>query len=232
MVLVGSHRLFDERGLCDHRLDAELRRLESEGKSALLVGDEGGIVGALAVADGVRPEAADAVRELRDAGLPVAVLSGDNQRTVRALAQGLGIEETHAELLPEDKVERLGRLQSAWGPTAMVGDGINDAPALAAATVGVAMGQRGTDAALETADVALMSEDLRLVPFALRLGASTRRTIRANIALALAVKTVVLVLGLAGHGSLWAAVAADMGASLLVIGNGLRLLRPREAAAS
>lgn len=230
VVLVGSHRLFDERGLCDHRLDAELLRLESEGKSALLVGDGAGVVGALAVADGLRPEAAGAIQELRSWGLPVAVLSGDNRRTVGALAQRLGIEEAHAELLPEDKVERLGRLQSAWGPTAMIGDGINDAPALAAATVGIAMGQRGTDVALETADVALMSEDLRLVPFALRLGAATRRTIRANIALSLAVKALVLALGLAGHGSLWAAVAADMGASLLVIANGLRLLRPREAA--
>jgi Cd2+/Zn2+-exporting ATPase len=229
VVLVGSHRLFDERGMCDHRLDADLVRLESEGKSALLVGDGAGVVGALAVADGLRPEAAGAIADLRAAGVPVAVLSGDNTRTVRALAERLGIEEAHAELLPEGKVEQLARLQSAWGPVAMVGDGINDAPALATATVGVAMGQRGTDAALETADVALMSEDLRLVPFALRLGVATRRTIRANIVLALAVKALVLGLGLAGYGSLWAAVGADMGASLLVIANGLRLLRPREA---
>jgi Cd2+/Zn2+-exporting ATPase len=232
-VLVGSHRLFDERGLCDHRLDAELCRLESEGKTAILVGSaHEGVLGAMAVTDGLRPEAVGAVEELRTLGLELAVLSGDNLRTVAALTARLGIGEAHADLLPEDKVERLGRLQSRWGPTAMIGDGINDAPALAAATVGVAMGERGTDVALETADVALMAEDLRLVPFALRLGAATRRTIRANVALSLAVKALVLGLGLAGYGSLWAAVGADMGASLLVIANGLRLLRPPAAVAA
>jgi Cd2+/Zn2+-exporting ATPase len=229
-VLVGSHRLFDERGLCDHRLDTDLKRLESEGKTAVLVGGPAGVLGALAVTDALRPEAVEAVRELRELGLELAVLSGDNARTVAALAGRLGIDHAHAELLPEDKVARLALLQAEWGPSAMIGDGINDAPALAAATVGVAMGQRGTDVALETADVALMSEDLRLVPFAVRLGGATRRTIRANIVLSLAVKAVVLGLGLAGFGTLWAAVGADMGASLLVIANGLRLLRPREAA--
>jgi len=225
-VLVGSHRLFDERALCDHRLDAELVRLEGEGKSAVLVGGrETGVLGALAVADALRPEAEAAVQALRAAGLELAVLSGDNRRTVDAVAARLGITEAHAELLPEDKVDRLAALQRRWGPTVMVGDGINDAPALAAASVGIAMGRRGTDVALETADVALLSEDLTLVPFALRLGIATRRTIRANVALALAVKAVVLAAGLLGYGSLWAAVGADMGASLLVIGNGLRLLR-------
>ena len=225
-VLVGSHRLFDERGLCDHRLDAELVRLEGEGKSAVLVGGgDTGVLGALAVADGLRPEAEAAVGALRADGFELAVLSGDNRRTVDAVAARLGIAEAHAELLPEDKVDRLAALQRRWGPTVMVGDGINDAPALATASVGIAMGRRGTDVALETADVALLSEDLTLVPFALRLGVATRRTIRANVALALAVKAIVLAAGLLGYGSLWAAVGADMGASLLVIGNGLRLLR-------
>jgi Cd2+/Zn2+-exporting ATPase len=225
-VLVGSHRLFDERGLCDHRLDAELVRLEGEGKSAVLVGGrDTGVLGALAVADGLRPEAEAALRALRAEGFALAVLSGDNRRTVDAVAARLGIAEAHGELLPEDKVDRLAALQRRWGPTVMVGDGINDAPALAASSVGIAMGRRGTDVALETADVALLSEDLTLVPFALRLGVSTRRVIRANVALALAVKAIVLAAGLLGYGSLWAAVGADMGASLLVIGNGLRLLR-------
>ena len=236
-VLVGSHRLFDERGLCDHRLDTELARLEAQGKTAVLVGrlgsaspDAGGVVlGALGVADEVRPEAAEAVASLRRAGLRVAMLSGDNARTADAIAARLGIEERRADLLPEDKVTHVAEMQRALGPVAMVGDGVNDAPALATATVGLAMGRGGSDVALETADIALMSEDLRRIPEAIHLGRAARRVIRQNIVLSLAVKAAVLALALAGYGSLWAAVAADMGASLLVIGNGMRLLRRGES---
>ena len=233
-VLVGSHRLFDERGLCDHHLDAQLERLEAQGKTAVLVGrvpllgGKGEMLGALGVADEVRPEAAEAVARLRRAGVHVALLSGDNARTSDAIAAHVGIEDRRAELLPEDKVACVAEMQRARGPVAMVGDGVNDAPALATATVGLAMGRRGSDVALETADIALMSEDLRRIPEAIELGRATRRVIRENIVLSLGVKTVVLGLALAGHGSLWAAVAADMGASLLVIGNGLRLLRRGE----
>jgi Cd2+/Zn2+-exporting ATPase len=235
-VLVGSHRLFDERGLCDHRLDAELSRLEAQGKTAVLVGrlgdgsgdGDGVVLGAVGVADDVRPEAAEAVAALRRAGLRVAMLSGDNARTADAIATRLGIEERRADLLPEDKVTHVAEMQRALGPVAMVGDGVNDAPALATATVGLAMGRRGTDVALETADIALMSDDLRRIPEAVHLARAARRVIRQNIALSLGVKAAVLGLALAGHGSLWAAVAADMGASLLVIGNGLRLLRRGE----
>jgi Cd2+/Zn2+-exporting ATPase len=226
-VLVGSHRLFEERGLCDHRLDAALGRLESEGKTAVLVGSPGSgtpIVGALAVADALRPEARAAVRALHQEGVAVTLLSGDNARTTAAIAGQLGIEAALADLLPEDKVARVADLR-VRGPVAMVGDGVNDAPALAAASVGIAMGRRGSDVALETAAVALMSDDLRLVPQALRLGRAARRVIAQNVALSLVVKGAVLALTLAGWGSLWAAVGADMGASLLVIGNGLRLLR-------
>ena len=236
-VLVGSHRLFDERGLCDHRLDAELARLEAQGKTAVLVGrlDEGSangdgvVLGALGVADDLRPEAAEAVASLRRAGLRVAMLSGDNARTADAIAARLGIEERRADLLPEDKVRHVAEMQRTLGPVAMVGDGVNDAPALATATVGLAMGRGGSDVALETADIALMSEDLRRIPEAIHLGRATRRVIRQNIVLSLAVKAAVLALALAGYGSLWAAVAADMGASLLVIGNGMRLLRRGES---
>lgn len=227
-VLVGSHRLFDERGLCDHRLDEGLARLEAEGKTAVLVGRPHAgrpVVGALAVADAVRAEAREAVATLHGDGLGVALLTGDNARTARAIAQQLGIRESVSDLLPEDKVEHLAALQRRLGPVAMVGDGINDAPALAAAAVGIAMGRRGSDVALETAAVALISDDLRLVPQAIRLGRATRAVIRQNIAFSLVVKGLVLGLALAGWGSLWAAVAADMGASLLVIGNGMRLLR-------
>jgi Cd2+/Zn2+-exporting ATPase len=230
-ILVGSHRLFDERGLCDHCLDGELGRLEAQGKTAVLVGQAGeafegcGLVGVVAVADALRPEAAAAVAALHEQGIGVSLLTGDNAPTADAIAGRLGIEERRAGLLPEDKVARVRELEAARGPVAMVGDGVNDAPALAAASVGFALGGRGSDAALETADVALISDDLRRVPELIRLGRRTASVIRANIALSLAVKAVVLGLALAGYGSLWAAVAADMGASLAVIGNGLRLLR-------
>lgn len=226
-VLVGSHRLFEERGRCDHCLDDDLLRLESEGKTAVLVGTDVagcGLVGAVAVADELRPEAEPAVAALHALGIRVALLSGDNARTADAIGERLRIEERGAGLLPEDKLRRVAELQRQSGPTAMVGDGVNDAPALAAASVGIAMGVRGSDAALETADIALMSDDLRRVPELIDLGRRTARVIRQNIGLSLAVKGIVLCLALAGHGSLWAAVAADMGASLAVIGNGLRLL--------
>jgi Cd2+/Zn2+-exporting ATPase len=227
-VLVGSHRLFDERGLCDHALDEALARLEADGKTAVLVGCASahpGIAGALAVADALRPEAREAVAALHAAGVSVALLSGDNERTTSAIARQLGIDQALPNLLPEDKVRRLSELRARVGAVAMVGDGVNDAPALAAASVGIAMGRRGSDVALETAAVALMSEDLRLLPRALALGRSTRRVIRQNVAFSLLVKAAVLGLTIAGGGSLWAAVGADMGASLIVIGNGLRLLR-------
>ncbi len=225
-VLVGSHRLFDERGLCDHRLDADLERLESEGKTAVLVGGEapGALAGVLGIGDALRDDAAAAVADLRAEGLDVTMLTGDNARTAETIARAAGITSWWADLLPDDKVARVKDLRARHGLVAMVGDGVNDAPALASADVGVAMGRRGTDVALETADVVLMREDLRALPATVRLGRRTRATIRQNIGLSLAVKAAVLGLALAGHGSLWAAVAADMGASLLVIANGLRLL--------
>jgi len=223
-ILAGSHRLFDERGLCDHRLDAELLRLEGEGKSVVLVGRPStGLLGAVAVADGIRPEASDAVADLRRDGIAAAMLTGDNPRTAESIARAVGIDDWRADLLPEDKVERV-RALCAERPTAMVGDGVNDAPSLATATVGIAVGGRGADAALETADVVLIAEDLRRIPESVRLGRATRRRIRENVAFAIGVKAAVLLLAVAGYGSLWTAVAADMGASLLVIANGLRLL--------
>jgi Cd2+/Zn2+-exporting ATPase len=227
-VIVGSHRLFEERDLCDHSIDGELDRMESAGKTAVLVGTGGRLIGALGLGDAIRPEAVEAVTALRRQGIETALLTGDNRRTAEAIAERLGIGEWSAGLLPEDKVDAMRRLQGRWGPAAMVGDGVNDAPALASARVGIAMG-RGTDAALETADIALMGDDLRRIPETIHLGRVTRRVIRQNIAFSLAVKVVVLGLALAGHGSLWAAVAADMGASLLVVANGLRLLDPSRA---
>ena len=227
-VVLGSHRFFDELGLCDHRLDAELLRLENEGKTVVLVGLEAPtprLVGVIAVGDVVRPEAAKAVADLAALGVESSMLTGDNERTARAIAAQVGIRSRAADLLPEDKVVRLKQRRAERGRVAMVGDGVNDAPALATANVGIALGGRGTDAALETADVALMSDDLGLLPPLVALGRATRRTIAQNIAFSLVVKAAVLGLALAGYGTLWAAVAADMGASLLVIGNGMRLLR-------
>ena len=178
----------------------------------------------MAVADTIRPEAREAVAALRRQGIECSMLTGDNRRTAEAIASAIGIEAWSADLLPEDKLARVRALRASR-VAAMVGDGVNDAPALASATVGIAMGARGADAALETADVVLMAEDLRRIPETVRLGRVTRRVIVQNVALALAVKAAVLLLAVAGHGSLWAALGADMGASLLVIGNGLRLLR-------
>jgi Cd2+/Zn2+-exporting ATPase len=226
-VLVGSQRLFEEQGLLTGFDNGELARLEGEGKTAVLVGylEPAEVAGILGVADAPRPEAAQAMADLVRHGLTVSLLTGDNPRTAAAVAHAMGIEEFHAELLPEQKAALVQALRHRVGSVAMVGDGVNDAPALATASVGIAMGERGSDVALETADVVLMSDDLRRVVDAVRLGRATRRVIRENIGFALAVKALVLGLAVLGYASLWEAVVADMGASLLVIGNGLRLLQ-------
>jgi Cd2+/Zn2+-exporting ATPase len=225
-VVVGNHRLFEERRWCTPAIDAELDRLAAAGRTAVLVARRGQPAAIIGLADAVRAEGRDAIAGLREQGVThVAMLTGDNRTAARAIGQSLAIDEVKAELLPEDKMAAIEALRRAHGTVAMVGDGVNDAPALAAADVGVAMGVAGTDAALETADVALMADDLLKLPFALRLSRRTVRNIRANIAFALGLKAAFLVLGAAGLATLWMAVVADMGASLLVIGNGLRLLR-------
>jgi Cd2+/Zn2+-exporting ATPase len=223
-LFVGNHRLFEEMGWCTPEIEALLERLESEGQTAVLVGREGTVLGAVAVADRPRNDARGALAELKRAGVRrTLMLTGDNRATARAVAAELGVDEVRAELLPEDKVAAVREL-AARG-VAMVGDGVNDAPALAAATVGIAMGAAGTDVALETADVALMSDDLTRLPAAVRLSRRVGRIVRQNILFALLVKVVFIALTPLGFTSLWLAVAADMGASLLVIFNGLRALR-------
>ena len=174
----------------------------------------------------MRSNAAAAVEALHDAGVAkVVMLTGDNEPTARTIAAQLGIDEVHANMKPEKKLSMVRQLNSRYGQVAMVGDGVNDAPALAEALVGVAMGAAGTDVALETADVALMADDLSKIPYALRLSRATVRNIRMNVGFSLALKAAFLVLALTGNATLWMAVLADMGASLIVIGNALRLLR-------
>jgi Zn2+/Cd2+-exporting ATPase len=226
LVIVGSHRLFAQRGLwseeADERLDDALR----SGRTAVVVAREDELVGIIALADRTRESGRHAVELLRRQGVRcVAMLTGDNVGTARAIAAELGVDEFHAELLPEDKVAAVLRLRSDHGAVAMVGDGVNDAPALAAADVGIAMGTVGTDVALETADVALMSDELLKIPYTVRLGSATVRNIKTNISISLGLKAAFLGLALTGVATLWMAVVADMGASLLVIANGLRLLR-------
>ena len=231
IVHVGNKRLAHELGI-DMRYAVErLAGLEREGKTLVLVatqpeGQPARAVGVIAIADRVRPEAREALRALREVGIAHTVmLTGDNEGTARAVATRLGVDEYHAELLPDDKVRIVRTMESRGARVAFVGDGVNDAPALAAATVGVAMGAAGTDVALETADIALMADDLTKLSFAMRLSRRTLRIIRQNIWFSIAVKAVFLVLAVSGWATLWMAVAADMGASFMVVANGLRSLR-------
>jgi Cd2+/Zn2+-exporting ATPase len=225
-LIVGSHRLFEERGLCGPAIEVSLDALAAQGRTAVLVGVDGMTVGVIGVADEVREAARDTVDLLRSNGIGrIVLLTGDNEAAARTLAHAVGIDEYRFGLLPEHKLAAVEALKADRGALAMVGDGVNDAPALAAADVGIAMGVAGTDAALETADVALMADDLAKIPYALRLSRATARTIRVNIGFSLALKAAFLVMALAGSATLWMAVVADMGASLIVIGNALRLLR-------
>ena len=201
-----------------------LGRLARGGRTVVAVGRDDHVCGFIALADAARPEAAETVRRLHALGIRhVAMLTGDNHETASEIAREIGIDEVHAGLLPEDKVARLEELRER-GPLAFVGDGINDAPALALADLGIAMGGGGTDAAIETAHVALMSDDLDRIPWLVAHSRRALRIIRTNIAFALGVKALFVVLTFTGHASLWGAIAADTGASLLVIANGLRLL--------
>jgi Cd2+/Zn2+-exporting ATPase len=153
------------------------------------------------------------------------MLTGDNDGAGRAIAAALGIDDVRAELLPAAKVDAVRDLKTRYGATGMVGDGVNDAPALAAADVGIVMGAAGSDAALETADIALMGDDLTKIPFTLRLSRRALRNIKTNVTLSIGLKAVFLALAIGGYATLWMAIAADTGASLLVVANGLRLLR-------
>ena len=231
-VYLGNERLAQELGADTPAAHAARERFAGEGKTAVLLAATTGALGrvvalgVLAIADRVRPEAPAALAALRSAGVRrIVMFTGDNAGAARAVAERLGVDEYHAELLPDDKVRLVRELEARGERVAFVGDGVNDAPALAAATVGVAMGAAGTDVALETADVALMADDLSKLALATRLSRRTLGIIKQNIALSLAIKAVFLVLAAAGWATLWMAVAADMGGSLIVVANGLRARR-------
>jgi Zn2+/Cd2+-exporting ATPase len=225
-VLVGSVRLIEESGIDLAPLTAALDTQTAAGRTVVLVARASNVLGLIALSDTPRTKARHMVDLLAQAGLSrVAMLTGDSPAAAQAIARVVGIDDVRASLLPADKVEAVKDLRRRWGSLAMVGDGVNDAPALAAADVGIAMGAAGSDIALETADVALMSDDLVKLPFAIRLSRATVRTVRFNIAAALLLKLAFLGLAVGGCTSLWLAIVADTGMSLVVIANGLRLLR-------
>ena len=226
---LGSHRLLHEKGLETPDVHARIEAMEDLGHSVVVIGNENHVCGLISIADTIRGEAAQALRGIEAAGVGrIVMLTGDNAGTAQAVARAVGIADVRAELLPEDKLHAVEGFVRDVGPTAMIGDGINDAPALAAATLGIAMGAAGSDAAIETADIALMSDDLAKIPWLIRHAQRTLRIIRQNIFFALGVKAVFMALTLLNMGTLWMAIAADMGASLLVILNALRLLRAAE----
>ncbi len=223
---IGSHRFLEERGQETPEVHQRLEELSLSGHSVVVLGDETHVCGFIGLADAVRPQAAKAVEAIRREGVEhVVMLTGDNLGTAERIARDTGVDMVRAELLPADKVAAVEELVKRYEHVAMVGDGVNDAPALARASLGIAMGAAGSDAAIETADVALMSDDLAKIAWLIAHSRATLAVIRQNIIAALSVKAVFVVLTFAGKASLWAAIAADMGASLLVIGNGLRLLR-------
>lgn len=234
---IGNHQLTHETSLCGPEVETELAKIEELGQSLAVVGHAphgdcpGEILGILAIADTLRPEVVTALRQIHNAGVEkIVMLSGDNQRTASAIAREAGIDDAIGDLMPEDKVERVRQLVRDYGYAGMIGDGVNDAPALAAASVGFAMGAIGSDTAIETADIALMKDDLTRVAETILMGRRALNFIRFNISFALGIKAVILVLAFLGYAGLWLAILADTGATLLVIMNSLRLLGNQRSA--
>jgi Cd2+/Zn2+-exporting ATPase len=222
---LGSHRYIDQAGLCRPEFHAQLGQAEKTAGTAVALIASSGPLGWIRLADRARPEAARVLAELHELGIQTIMLTGDNARTAAAMARELGVGEERADLLPADKVSAIAELDARHGPTGMVGDGVNDAPALAAAKVSIALGGISSGAALESADIVLLGEDLRRLPWLITHSRATLARIRQNIAFALFTKILVLVLAIMGLANLWMAIAADVGTSLLVIANALRLLR-------
>ena len=214
-----------ELGRCSDALEARLTALEQQGKTVILLSDDTTVHALFAVADTVKETSRQAIAELHALGIKTVMLTGDNAHTAKAIATQVGIDEARGDLLPDDKLKAIESKLNKDGAVGMVGDGINDAPALARSDIGFAMGAAGTGTAIETADVALMDDDLRKLPRFVRLSRQTHAILIQNIVLALGIKAVFLFLTLYGTGTMWMAVFADVGASLLVVANGLRLLR-------
>jgi len=224
-LILGNHRLIEDRGLCSPEIEARLAVHENQGRTATLLATEGRVLAIFAVADTIKESSREAITDLHRLGVTSVMLTGDNVATATSIARQAGIDDARGNLLPEEKLAAIEELQGRYGPTAMTGDGINDAPALARADIGVAMGAAGTDTAMEAADVVIMNDDLRRIPETIRLSRQTHAVLWQNIALALGIKVVFLGLAVFGNATMWMAVFADMGASLLVVANGLRMLR-------
>lgn len=222
---LGNHRLVEDLGLCSPELEEKLFALEKQGKSVVLLLDATGPLALFAVADTVKDSSREAIRQLHGLGIKTLMLTGDNAHTADAIAAQVGMDQAQGDLLPEDKLQAIEALYAQGHRVGMVGDGINDAPALARSEIGFAMAAAGTDTAIETADVALMDDDLRKIPAFIRLSRQTSSILKQNIALALVIKAIFLGFTFAGFATMWMAVFADMGVSLLVVFNGLRLLR-------
>lgn len=226
---VGSPNLFEElHETIDHDKMQQITELQQQGKTVMVLGTESEILSLIAVADEMRESSKPVISKLNSMGIETVMLTGDNQRTANAIANQAGVMEIKADLLPEDKLTFIKELRANHHRVAMVGDGVNDAPALAASTVGVAMGGAGTDTALETADIALMSDDLSKLPYTIKLSRKALGIIKQNITFSLAIKALALLLVVPGWLTLWIAIFADMGATLLVTLNSLRLLRIKE----
>lgn len=224
-LILGNHRLIEERGLCTPAIEIQLKAQEALGRTVTMLANTREVLAIFAVADTIKDSSRDAIAQMHALGVVSVMLTGDNTSTAATIASQAGIDKAQGNLLPEDKLAAIEQMQAQYGTTAMTGDGINDAPALARANIGIAMGAAGTDTAMEAADIVIMNDDLRRIPEVIRLSKRTRNILLQNIALALGIKAVFLVLAVYGNASMWMAVFADMGASLLVVGNGLRLLR-------
>ena len=227
---LGNHRLMEERKLCTPNLESQLAVHESQGRTVTMLATSNAVVALFAAADTIKPSSKQAVEELVAMGVTPVMLTGDNAATASTVAGLAGISDARGNLLPEGKLNAIDAMQKEYGATAMTGDGINDAPALAKADIGFAMGGAGTDTAMEAADVVVMNDDLRRIPETIRLSKRTHAILWQNITLSIGIKAVFMVLALFGQATMWMAVFADMGASLLVVANGLRLLRSSERA--